>query len=68
MQRMLTQAEKLQIIEHEWSKARAKNPDVIIRVNVQDKTDENGKPRVNIVIAFGGIRAWAPRGAGPRVS
>jgi hypothetical protein len=52
MQRILSQAEKLQLIEREWSKARAKNPDVIMRVNVQDKTDENGEPRVNIVIAF----------------
>src|SRR6516162_9833134 len=49
--------QKLEIIEHEWAKARAKNPEVIIRVHVQDETDESGKPRVNVVIAFSGT--WA---------
>jgi len=57
MQRMLTETEKLKIIEHEWAKARAKNPEVIMRVNVQDETDESGKPRVNVVIAYS--RTWA---------
>ena len=57
MQRMLTETEKLEITEHEWVKARAKNPEVIMRVNVQDKTDESGKPQVNVVIAFPGT--WA---------
>ena len=57
MQRMLTETEKLEITEHEWVKARAKNPEVIMRVNVQDETDESGKPQVNVVIAFPGTRA-----------
>src|SRR5262249_61509613 len=57
MQQMLTETEKLEIIEHEWAKARAKDPEVIMRVHVQDETDEGGKPRVNVVIAFSG--AWA---------
>ena len=57
MQRMLTETEKLEIIEHQWAKARAKNPEVIMRVNVQDETDESGKPRVNVVIAYS--RTWA---------
>ena len=57
MQQMLTETEKLEIIEHEWAKARAKNPEVIMRVNVQDETDESGKPRVNVVIAYS--QTWA---------
>jgi hypothetical protein len=57
MQQTLTETEKLEIIEHEWAKARAKNPEVILRVHVQDETDESGKPRVNVVIAFSGT--WA---------
>src|SRR6516225_8256908 len=57
MQQMLTETEKLEIIEHEWAKARAKNPEVVMRVNVQDETDESGKPRINVVIAFSGT--WA---------
>src|SRR5215471_5866651 len=57
MQQMLTETEKLEIIEHEWAKARAKNPEVIMRVHVQDETDESGKPRDNVVIAFSGT--WA---------
>jgi hypothetical protein len=52
MQRLLTEFEKAQIIEHEWAKARAKNSKVVMRVTVQDETDEGGKPRVNVVIAF----------------
>jgi hypothetical protein len=52
MQRLLTEAEKAEIIEREWAKARAKSPKVIMRVNVQDETDESGKPRVSVVIAF----------------
>jgi hypothetical protein len=52
MKRLLTEVEKVQIIEREWAKARAKNPKVVMRVNVQAETDENGKPRVNTVIAL----------------
>jgi len=52
MQRMLTEAEKLEIIEREWAKARAKHPIVVIRVNVEAKTDESGKPKVHVLIAF----------------
>jgi hypothetical protein len=52
MKRLLTEIEKAEIIEREWAKARAKNPKVVMRVNVQDETDESGKPRVNAVIAF----------------
>jgi hypothetical protein len=52
MQRLLTEDEKAEIIEREWAKARAKNPKVVMRVTVQDETDEGGKPRVNVVIAF----------------
>ena len=52
MKRLLTAIEKAEIIEREWAKARAKNPKVVMRVNVQDETDESGKPRVNAVIAF----------------
>jgi hypothetical protein len=52
MQRPLTEMEKARIVEREWAKARAKNPDVVMRVSVQDKTDESGKPRVSVVIAF----------------
>jgi hypothetical protein len=52
MQRMLTEVEKAEIIEREWAKARAKNPEVVMRVTVQDETDEGGKPRVSVVIAF----------------
>src|SRR5262245_60694499 len=35
-----------------------KNPKVVLRVDVQDETDESGKPRVSVVIAF---RTWALR-------
>jgi hypothetical protein len=52
MKRLLTEIEKAEIIEREWAKARAKNPKVVMRVNVQDETDESGKPRVNAVIAL----------------
>jgi len=52
MQRLLTEDEKAEIIEREWAKARAKNPKVVVRVTVQDETDEGGKPRVNVVIAL----------------
>jgi hypothetical protein len=52
MQRLLTEFEKAEIIEREWAKGRAKNPKVVMRVNVQDETDERGKPRVSVVIAF----------------
>jgi hypothetical protein len=49
---MLSQFEKIQIIEREWSKARANNRDVVMRVNVQDETDASGRPQINLVIAF----------------
>jgi hypothetical protein len=52
MQRLLTELEKAEIVEREWAKARAKNPKVVMRVNVQDETDESGKPRVSVVIAL----------------
>ena len=52
MQRLLTEVEKAEIIEREWAKARAKNPKVVMRVTVQDETDESGKPRVSVVIAI----------------
>jgi hypothetical protein len=51
-QRLLTEVEKAEIIECEWAKARAKNPKVVMRVDVRDETDESGKPRVSVVIAF----------------
>ena len=41
MQRLLTEVEKAEIIEREWAKARAKNPKVVMSVNVQDETDES---------------------------
>jgi hypothetical protein len=62
--RIGSETEKLEIIEHEWAKARAKNPEVVMRVNVQDETDESGKPRVNVVIAFSGT--WASIKKSPR--
>jgi len=34
---MLTEVEKWEIIEREWAKARAKNPKVVMRVNVRDE-------------------------------
>jgi len=52
MKRPLTEVEKAEVIEQEWAKARAKNPQVVMRVNVQDETDASGKPRVNVVIAL----------------
>ena len=52
MQRLLTEVEKAEIIECEWAKARAKNPKVVMRVDVRDETDESGKPRISVVIAF----------------
>jgi hypothetical protein len=52
---------KVEIIECEWAKARAKNPKVVMRVDVQDETDESGKPRVSVVIA---LRTWMTRGRG----
>jgi hypothetical protein len=52
MQRLLAEVEKAEIIEREWAKARARNPNVVMRVTVQDETDEGGKPRINVVIAF----------------
>jgi hypothetical protein len=51
MRRLLTEGEKAEIIEREWAKARAKNSKVVMRVTVQDETDEGGKPRY-VVIAF----------------
>jgi hypothetical protein len=64
MQRLLTEVEKVEIIECEWAKARAKNPKVVMRVDVQDETDESGKPRVSVVIAF---RTWVTRRRGDRM-
>ena len=52
MRRLLTEIEKAEIIEREWAKARAKNPKVVMRVTVQDETDEGGKPRVDVVIVL----------------
>jgi len=52
MRRLLTEVEKAEIIEREWAKARAKNFKVVMRVNLQDETDERGKPRVSVVIAL----------------
>jgi hypothetical protein len=52
MRQLLTEVEKAKIVEREWAKARAKNPKIVMRVNVQDETDESGKPMVNVVIAF----------------
>jgi hypothetical protein len=52
MRRLLTEVEKPEIIEREWANARAKNPKVVMRVNLQDETDERGKPRVTVVIAL----------------
>ena len=52
MQRLLTEFEKAEIVEREWAKARAKNPKVVMRVDVQDETDESGNPRVSVVIAL----------------
>jgi hypothetical protein len=54
MQRRLTEVEKLEIIQGEWEKARAKNPKVILRVFVEDGTDESGRPQVKTVIASEG--------------
>jgi hypothetical protein len=59
MQRLLTEFERAQIIECEWAKARAKNPKVVMRVNMQNETDESGKPKVSVVISFGGSRCRA---------
>jgi hypothetical protein len=52
MQRLLTEVEKAEIVEREWAKARAKNPKVVMRVDVEDETDESGKPKVSVVVAF----------------
>jgi hypothetical protein len=60
MQRLLTEFEKAQIIEREWAKARAKNPKVVMRVHVQNETDESGKPKVSVVIALA-ARVAVPR-------
>jgi hypothetical protein len=65
MKRLLTEIEKAEIIEREWAKARAKNPKVVMRVNVQDETDESGKPRVNAVIAFSKVNQGECRRSTP---
>jgi hypothetical protein len=39
--------------------ARHKNPKVVMRVHVQNETDESGKPKVSVLIAFGGARCRA---------
>jgi hypothetical protein len=48
MQRLLTEFEKAEIIEREWAKGRAKDPKVVMRVNVQDerlmKEENRGSP------------------------
>jgi hypothetical protein len=49
LRRTLTQVEKWEIIEREW--ARAKTPEVILRVDVDDETDESGNPQVHVVVA-----------------
>jgi len=64
MQRLLTEFEKAQIIEREWAKARAKNPNVVMRVDVQDETDESEKPKVSVVIALAARRAANPKNGG----
>jgi hypothetical protein len=51
MQRTLTRIEKWEIVEREWAQARAKNPKVILRIHVDDVTDESGNPQAHIVIA-----------------
>jgi hypothetical protein len=52
MQRLLMEMEKAQIVEREWAKARAKNTHVVMRGCVQDESDESGKPKLSVVIAF----------------
>jgi hypothetical protein len=52
MERTLTLIEKWEIIEREWARARARDPEVVLRVHVDDKTDETGSPRVCVVIAL----------------
>ena len=52
MERTLTLTEKWEIIEREWARARARDPEVVLRVHVDDKTDETGNPRVCVVIAL----------------
>jgi len=61
MRRMLTETEKVQIVECEWSKIRAKNPNVIMRVDVEDETDENGRPQVHVIIAVEGFSVLRKR-------
>jgi hypothetical protein len=51
MQRTLTRVEKWEIIEREWAQARARSPEVILRIHVDDETDESGNPQVRLVIA-----------------
>jgi hypothetical protein len=50
LRRTLTQVEKWEIIEREWARARAKIG-VILRVHVEDETDESGNAQVHVVIA-----------------
>ena len=46
MQRLLTEVEKAEIVEREWAKARAKNPESChARRRGGRKTDESGKRR-----------------------
>ena len=52
MKRTLTLFEKWEIIEREWARARARDPEVVLRVHVDEKTDETGNPRVCVVIAL----------------
>jgi hypothetical protein len=51
MQRTLTLIEKWEIIERALARARAKNPKVVLRVHVDDETDERGTPKFCVVIA-----------------
>ena len=54
MQQILTETEKLEIIEHEWAKARAKNPEVIMRVRIdrQDRVLVVGLPQAQPATAW----------------
>jgi hypothetical protein len=61
--RLLTEIEKAEIIEREWAKARAKNAKVVMHVDVQDETDESGKPKVSVGT---GANGWSYSVRSPR--
>jgi len=63
MQRTLTLIERWEIIERALARARAraKNPKVVLRVHVDDETDERGAPKVCVVIAVGAGTEWVGR-------